>query len=526
MSFSKVLVDSVFGKSPEMCTKRDLCMFLQRHRTIANDLALSTTGTKSILIERVTNAIKQGMYLLEDSSEEAEQECVFGLPDCASDGWQNQMEEIHMVCPVVTIASILHHMRPATGMSSIQAAAFRSLTEGHTVWKSGHVIEMVLNTTQFAYTWMKIKVLATMKQEIRRVCIAFEKCSHNIKFAHCTCPAGLSHSCIHVSAALWSMESFGSKLAPTSKPCAWIQPRSKETPTGPITSISLKKHKIFRQEKLSSMTTTKAKDFDPRPPALRGKGEIMMKCFASDLINSYKSDNMPLLVSVFIPPPPPPPPLPVARSENFQMFLSDDELLLATTTDIADPVEDMGHTDLNELSDMCADLDELSGMCTAFKASLQVSDAQQSAIEFTTRGQALNPKWFEARKNRLTASIFADVVKRKAMTLPDPLVKIILGYTRIPTWLPAIRWGQDNEVVARLFYLEMQRRRGHAGIQVSECGLFVDTEHGWLGASPDGLIYDPSNVDDTDGVLEIKCPYSMRTNTISEAAQMPGFYCQ
>ena len=40
---------------------------------------------------------------------------------------------------------------------------------------------------------------------------------------------------------------------------------------------------------------------------------------------------------------------------------------------------------------------------------------------------------------------------------------------------------------------------------------FVDTEHGWLGASPAGLIYDPSNVDYTDGVLEIKCPYSMRT---------------
>ena len=52
MSFSSVPVDSVFGKSPEICTKRDLCMFLQRHRTIAGDLALPTTGTKPILIER------------------------------------------------------------------------------------------------------------------------------------------------------------------------------------------------------------------------------------------------------------------------------------------------------------------------------------------------------------------------------------------------------------------------------------------------------------------------------------------
>ena len=101
--------------------------------------------------------------------------------------------------------------------------------------------------------------------------------------------------------------------------------------------------------------------------------------------------------------------------------------LLLTTTDSADPVDEMGHTDQDELSDMCADLDELSAMCAAFKASLQVPNAQQSAIEFITRGQASNPKWFEARKNRLTTSIYADVVKKNAMTLPDPLVKRILG---------------------------------------------------------------------------------------------------
>ena len=58
------------------------------------------------------------MYLLEHSSEDAEQGSVFGI-DCPSDGWQNQMEEIHMVCPVVTVANILHYIRPATGMSSI-----------------------------------------------------------------------------------------------------------------------------------------------------------------------------------------------------------------------------------------------------------------------------------------------------------------------------------------------------------------------------------------------------------------------
>ena len=120
--------------------------------------------------------------------------------------------------------------------------------------------------------------------------------------------------------------------------------------------------------------------------------------------------------------------------------------------------------------------------------------------------------------------MFADVVKRKQTTWPDPLVKRILGYTEVPTWLPAIEWRQDNEVVARLNDLEMQRRRGHAGTRVFECGLFVDKEYGCLEALPDGLIHDPTN-DDPDGVLEIKCSFSMWTKTINEAAQMPGFYC-
>ena len=42
------------------------------------------------------------MYLLEHSSEDPEQWSVFGI-DCPSDGWQNQMKEIHMICPVCIV---------------------------------------------------------------------------------------------------------------------------------------------------------------------------------------------------------------------------------------------------------------------------------------------------------------------------------------------------------------------------------------------------------------------------------------
>ena len=102
------------------CQQLEQSLLLSKGKIAYNASAcLSLCLTILNFVYRVRNAIKQGLYLLEGSSEEAEQEYVFGLTDCPSDDWQNQMEKIHMVITVLTIASILHHMRPATIVPSI-----------------------------------------------------------------------------------------------------------------------------------------------------------------------------------------------------------------------------------------------------------------------------------------------------------------------------------------------------------------------------------------------------------------------
>lgn len=45
-------------------------------------------------------------------------------------------------------------------------------------------------------------------------------------------------------------------------------------------------------------------------------------------------------------------------------------------------------------------------------------------------------------------------------------------------------------------------------IKVRSCGLFVDMQYGFLAASPDGLI-------DADGIIEVKCPYSLAKKGIT-----------
>ena len=45
----------------------------------------------------------------------------------------------------------------------------------------------------------------------------------------------------------------------------------------------------------------------------------------------------------------------------------------------------------------------------------------------------------------------------------------------------------------------------------------------WLGASPDGLVYDPS-ASDPLGLLEIKCPFQARDTSVKDLCQQSTFF--
>ena len=47
--------------------------------------------------------------------------------------------------------------------------------------------------------------------------------------------------------------------------------------------------------------------------------------------------------------------------------------------------------------------------------------------------------------------------------------------------------------------------------------------HPYIGASPDGDVYDPSSEGQEYGFLEIKCPYTHRDKFIEEACSSSGF---
>jgi hypothetical protein len=91
--------------------------------------------------------------------------------------------------------------------------------------------------------------------------------------------------------------------------------------------------------------------------------------------------------------------------------------------------------------------------------------------------------------------------------------------------LPApIKWGIDNESHAHKEYKSYMNANGHKGLVTKPCGFIVHPTKGWLGASPDAFVMDPTS-ELSNGFAEFKCPYSIRDLTPFEGCKKPEFYC-
>ncbi|XP_053374237.1 uncharacterized protein LOC128546867 [Mercenaria mercenaria] len=152
-----------------------------------------------------------------------------------------------------------------------------------------------------------------------------------------------------------------------------------------------------------------------------------------------------------------------------------------------------------------------------------VTPEQCQLIETLTRGQN-SSKWMDARKERITSSVFGQVIKRKDSTEPDNLLKSML-YTYFQN--PNTKYGKTHEKPARKMYSKFMNSNGHKGLLVKECGFIVSKDSPFLGTSPDGLVY-CTHCESQLGLVEIKCPAAMkwRMKSPNECASDKDFFCE
>lgn len=119
------------------------------------------------------------------------------------------------------------------------------------------------------------------------------------------------------------------------------------------------------------------------------------------------------------------------------------------------------------------------------------------------------PEWYEARKGKVTASRFGDLLtlprskkdreagklsKTTESYMIELITEVLTGESKDLQNI-ALDWGTEYEPRAREFY-ELSKLT-----EVQEVGFVINLELGLVGGSPDGLIGD-------DGIIEIKCPFN------------------
>ena len=131
---------------------------------------------------------------------------------------------------------------------------------------------------------------------------------------------------------------------------------------------------------------------------------------------------------------------------------------------------------------------ELKRLCSDYIERLAVNDAETEEIAKRTAGQSMDVSG-EWHRQRLTASVFGEICKRKAST----------GFTKLTTRLlygkyretKGMRYGNCHD--AQSDYLKkIQVSSPLSSVSTTGIHIYIDTKECWPGASPDGIVTDPN----------------------------------
>nr|XP_055034705.1 uncharacterized protein LOC129422685 [Misgurnus anguillicaudatus] len=126
---------------------------------------------------------------------------------------------------------------------------------------------------------------------------------------------------------------------------------------------------------------------------------------------------------------------------------------------------------------------------------LEVTWDKAHQYECATRHQSTCTEWHQLRRHRLTASRFKEICQVREKTEEGLATRILQGTRQTA----AMKRGLELEADAIWEYCQIKRVNHYF------CGLVIHPDAPWLGASPDGIIFDPSEPCPF-GLVEMKCP--------------------
>ena len=151
--------------------------------------------------------------------------------------------------------------------------------------------------------------------------------------------------------------------------------------------------------------------------------------------------------------------------------------------------------------------------------NIVVTPKMASSVEKASRAQYKSNIWFKYRSGRITASRMKSVCHTHAASPSQSLIKQICYPQSFVFHSRQTNWGCTHEASARNLY-ESKMRQAHTNVNVQDSGLIINPQLPFLGATPDG------NVSCTccgNGIVEIKCPYCHKGDSIEVASEDKKF---
>ena len=158
----------------------------------------------------------------------------------------------------------------------------------------------------------------------------------------------------------------------------------------------------------------------------------------------------------------------------------------------------------------------LSDACKNFFLSHVCKTLQEATdIEQDTKHQSQSAVWLCERGFRLTASNAKQIIHCKEETIPE-IIESLISPPDI-SHLLAIKLGREREPVIR----NMIRHEYNGMYVLRNTGLCIHPQFPFLGASPDGLLFNPQE----PMLLEIKTALNLQHNTLEELIMTRTDFC-
>ena len=310
-----------------------------------------------------------------------------------------------------------------------------------------------------------------------------------VEYGHCTCMAGLAETCSHIAAMLYWLETavrIRRDATCTSKPNVWLPP-SMPAACHQVPYLTMEELEQTASQRKKVESSKWKEMLADQTPTEQDLAELF-----SDL--SQDENRKPAILSL--------------TAEYSERFATPSDYLPPLLQGLYEPeFLDLNYIEL---------LEKVENVCRE-----PVSEEQVSRLEELTRGQAKNRQWFKYRAGRITASQLHQVCHTNPHQPSLSLVRRVCYPESYSFTTAATLYGSNHEQEAIQAY--KSRMSGHSGLNIKTCGLFVDLEAPYLGASPDALVHCTCC---GLGVVEVKCPWSARdSESLEEVAEQQKDFC-